>query len=91
MLTPLVNDSIRRRVTLGATVELGHADVHQNDIGIGAGDDLDRFDAISCFTDHSDIIISIQYRSQSFSSDFMIVYDYDANCFLITLAHELPP
>ena len=61
------------------TVELGHADVHQYKIGIGPGDDLDRFNAIRGFTNDGDVVFGFEDHTEPGADEVLIVDHHDTN------------
>ena len=59
--------------------ELGHADVHQHDIGMGTGDDLHRLDAISGFTDDSDVVFGFEDHPEPGADEVLVVDHHDTD------------
>ena len=55
----------------------GHADVHQDDIGVQRQRFFDGFLAVDGLTDHADALLDVQQRRDAFTHQALIVHDQD--------------
>ena len=62
----------------GEAVELGHANVHEDDVGTVTACDLDGFEAGAGFGDHVDVGLLAQHHREAAADEGLIVDDGDA-------------
>ena len=58
-------------------VHLGHADVHEDDVGLLARDELDRLDAVGGLADDLDVVGRAQQHREAAAHERLIVGDRD--------------
>ena len=60
-------------------VELGHADVHQHDVGAPAGDDVDRGVAVGRLADDGDVGLGVEDDAKAGAQQALVVGDDDGD------------
>ena len=57
------------------SVELGHADVHQHDVGLAAAHDIERRAAVAGLADHRDVGLGLEDHLESGAQQPLVVGD----------------
>jgi len=60
-------------------VELGHADVHEHDVGLKRPRLLERFTAVRSLADHLDVLLRFQDHAKAAAQKRLVVGDEDAD------------
>ena len=60
-------------------VELGHADVHQHDVGLQPARHVDRLHAVDGLADHLDVVLGVEDHLEAGADERLVVGDHDAH------------
>ena len=61
----------------GETVELGHADVHQDDVGLLLARERERLAAVARLADHPDVVLGVEEGAEAAADERLVVRKQD--------------